>query len=248
MPLKQSSSKQAFSKNVETEMKSGKPQDQSLAIAYNVKRKNMRKKKAQGGLIDAKDEKRTDADESKDIEMLASGGEVEIDFDSEKRANIDDQDSDVEMNMLEGKRARSGQEINAKSERRADIDDSRDGRDLDMYAEGGEIDFHDEMRANADNASDDREMDMLTDSIADSIIRKRKMMAEGGQVDLEANSREDKNNEDDMSHEALLKEQYDDSQLSPQPRDSNEHGHELSDEDAHSMVEAIRRKLRAKRG
>lgn len=49
MPLIQSKSKKSFSKNVEAEMKSGKPQDQSLAIAYSVKRKNSRKKMAEGG-------------------------------------------------------------------------------------------------------------------------------------------------------------------------------------------------------
>lgn len=64
MPLMQGKSKKAFSKNVETEMNAGKPQDQSLAIAYSVKRKNKNKKAyggkmyAEGGPISAKEEKR----------------------------------------------------------------------------------------------------------------------------------------------------------------------------------------------
>jgi len=49
MPLIQGKSKKTFEKNVSTEMKSGKPQGQALAIAYNVKRKNQRKKMADGG-------------------------------------------------------------------------------------------------------------------------------------------------------------------------------------------------------
>lgn len=49
MPLIQGKSKKSFSKNIKAEMKSGKPQDQSLAIAYSVKRKNSRKKMAEGG-------------------------------------------------------------------------------------------------------------------------------------------------------------------------------------------------------
>ena len=49
MPLFQSKSKKAFGKNVESEMKSGKPQDQALAIAYSIKRRNERKKMADGG-------------------------------------------------------------------------------------------------------------------------------------------------------------------------------------------------------
>jgi hypothetical protein len=39
MPLKKSSSKKAFSENVKREMEAGKPQKQSVAIAYSVKRK-----------------------------------------------------------------------------------------------------------------------------------------------------------------------------------------------------------------
>ena len=38
MPLIKSSSKKAMSKNISTEIKSGKPQDQAVAIAYSVKR------------------------------------------------------------------------------------------------------------------------------------------------------------------------------------------------------------------
>ena len=39
MPLVKSSSKNAFRKNINSEMASGKPQKQALAIAYDVKRK-----------------------------------------------------------------------------------------------------------------------------------------------------------------------------------------------------------------
>lgn len=53
MPLMQGKSKKAFSKNVETEMAHGKPQDQALAISYNIKRKNSKKPKyANGGQVD----------------------------------------------------------------------------------------------------------------------------------------------------------------------------------------------------
>jgi len=38
MPLVKSTSKNAFRKNVKTEMAAGKPQKQAVAIAYNVKR------------------------------------------------------------------------------------------------------------------------------------------------------------------------------------------------------------------
>ena len=39
MPLIKSKSKKAFSENIRREMEAGKPQKQSVAIAYSVKRK-----------------------------------------------------------------------------------------------------------------------------------------------------------------------------------------------------------------
>lgn len=45
MPLKKSSSKEAFKSNLKAEIAAGKPKDQSLAIAYSVKRKAQGKKK-----------------------------------------------------------------------------------------------------------------------------------------------------------------------------------------------------------
>lgn len=48
MPLvkgKAAKSKKGFSKNVETEMKSGKPQNQAVAIAYSEARRGKKKNK-----------------------------------------------------------------------------------------------------------------------------------------------------------------------------------------------------------
>lgn len=39
MPLVKSASKEAFEKNLRTEIKSGRPQKQALAIAYSTQRK-----------------------------------------------------------------------------------------------------------------------------------------------------------------------------------------------------------------
>lgn len=44
MPLKSGTSKKAFSQNVKTEMKAGKPQKQAVAIAYSKKRESNKKK------------------------------------------------------------------------------------------------------------------------------------------------------------------------------------------------------------
>jgi hypothetical protein len=46
MPLKKSTSKEAFRKNVSAEVKSGKPVKQAVAIAYSVKREAMSKGKS----------------------------------------------------------------------------------------------------------------------------------------------------------------------------------------------------------
>lgn len=105
------------------------------------------------------------------------------------------------------------------------------------YARGGEISPQDEID------------DEHHASVAAAIMSKRKKMADGGQVDLEEHSEEARNLEDDLSFEALEKEQYDDSQLGPQPKDSNEHSDELLDEDEHNkgMIGAIRKKMKSKR-
>ena len=44
MPLKKSTSKEAFRKNVSAEVKSGRPVKQSVAIAYSVKREAAKSK------------------------------------------------------------------------------------------------------------------------------------------------------------------------------------------------------------
>ena len=84
MPLIQSKSKKAFNKNVGTEMNAGKPQKQSLAIAFSVQRKNKRKKMAQGGGLED-ETPHTGKDEAEMLRMkadkkaYAKGGSVQED-------------------------------------------------------------------------------------------------------------------------------------------------------------------------
>ena len=48
MPLIEGKSKKAFVKNLKSELESGKPKKQALAIAYSIKRRNS---KAHGGVV-----------------------------------------------------------------------------------------------------------------------------------------------------------------------------------------------------
>lgn len=134
------------------------------------------------------------------------------------------------------------------------------------FAEGGML--HDEIEeehhdsiASAIMARKDREKAMHG---ADNDSDIEQMLAEGGEIngkdsiypskssqsDLSRNAEEDANMEDQSSYDALRKENYSESAGLKQldsPMDSGEHGHELSDEDAHDMISSIRRKIAQKR-
>ena len=75
MPLSKSGSPEAFKKNVRTEMKAGKPQKQSLAIAYSTKRQAMKNKMAKGGRVAMQTGDSKKAREGSDCpDCYASGG------------------------------------------------------------------------------------------------------------------------------------------------------------------------------
>lgn len=89
MPLIKSKSKKAFSKNVATEMDSGKPQPQALAISYSIKRKAGKKKMADGGPVSAKSEKRPmpeqKGNDTKEANRVSAKTEAPPSFQSEQR-------------------------------------------------------------------------------------------------------------------------------------------------------------------
>ena len=143
MPLIHKGSKKAFSKNVSTEIHAGKPQKQSLAIAYDVARKAGAKfpKKAKGGEITANEE---------------------------HHAVIDSAEDQREMEMMKGHRPSRLEEVEATYEHMSGIDDEDKERDEDMlrqhgrmFAKGGEVDLRDEKETAIDDAMDEREMRML---------------------------------------------------------------------------------------
>lgn len=250
MPLIKSGSQKAVGKNIGAEEKAGKPKAQSLAIALSVQRKNKKSKKmAAGGKVEEEIGKGPEAD--------ANPGTPKRKADNEKPA----EDEIMSQDFTKGSNP-DAMDDSEDAPPKADYSGQR-------YADGGMIDeaaphtgetMEDMLRRHADEirglSGDNDEMEVSHEvehphSMAEAIMQKRKM-ADGGMVDLEANSEESPNMEDQYSFRANGKEQYDLSQLSKQPRDSNLRGDSREDAsenmDDASLVDAIRRKLRAKRG
>lgn len=257
MPLIQGKSKKAFKENVSTEMDAGKPQKQSLAIAFSVQRKNKKKKMALGGAVET-------PVHSKDYDR--NPGTPAKKADDRREAESEYMSKDWSEGSAPARKP----------------DDERLPKDEYMaghFAKGGPVNPKLQQAHAAHRPM--HPMDLMDDderasSIADAIMEKRHRMAEGGiagetlgtkigypgspkpkayadggMVDLERNSEEEGSTPyDTMNAEAGMKEQYDDSQLSPDPMDSNETGDSREDEseNEHDMISKIRSKMRAKRG
>lgn len=257
MPLFQGKSKKSFSKNVETEMDAGKPQAQSLAIAYNIKRKNSGKKKmAYGGKAEATGEPayppiKAIIGPSKDEYMsnhATDGGNPPRSTSDEDPA----EDEYMADHFAYGGKAEATGEP-AVPARKAD--DKRFPEDeymsTDKWSKGAApARKPDDMRPPkdeymADHFAEGGEAEGHYGSVSDAIMAKKrraKMMADGGQVQIDDNAREEPNHEDDLSYEALKKENYsEDAGLDhmDSPMDSNEHGHALPDADEHDGAKSM---------
>lgn len=237
--------KKNIGKNIETEEKAGKSKAQSLAIALSVARRKKPKKMANGGPVSAKTEERpmpghehmsgatppkaiggdhrTQAAGSKSIKP----SEIDQDFVSEGKANIDNARTSEEMRM----KGMSTDPKHINEDHDMDIADAK-------FAEGGQVDVEEHYG-----------------SIADAILaksRKQRAMAKGGmvddsQADLSRNADEDLNYEDQLSYAAARKENYAETpglEDLTSPMDSNEHEpeHDEIDVHDHSIVSAIRKK------
>jgi hypothetical protein len=224
----------------------------SIRKAFGPKKAKGDMMYAEGGEIRA-GSRRPSADDEDEREMAMMEGASsehgpELDARDESMSGIDGARDEREMDMMA-----SGGEINFKDEHMTNIDDAADERDEHML-ESAPTSHAPEKRAGTkmvtEDSRDDMELSMMhlaKGGIADRIRAKQKMMAEGGEVDLQDNSDEHLNEEDQLSYKAARKKTYyDDSQISRQPMDSNEHGDELSDEDSHDMVSSIRKKMKYK--
>lgn len=229
MPLIKGKSDKAFKQNIKTEMRTGKPQDQALAIAYNTQRKSSPKKMSQGGHVHT-----SECMNEGGMCKYAYGGQAEADGNPGlPKAKPDNRRPD-ESQYMASTFVAGEQEVAPRKP-----DNKRPPEDeymADHFADGGEVESLD---------SDDH-----YESIADAILaKKRKSMEkpDSGSVDLDENAHEDgRSPYDEDNLYATKKELYDDDQMSPEPRDSNEYGDDI-DSDEHDMVSQIRKKMKAKK-
>jgi len=265
MPLMHGKSKKAFEHNVEAEMHAGKPQKQSLAIAYSIKR-NARKKMSKGGKVgyadlgdQVMDNKSLDADDQ-DMEMskkmmdveqrLSKGGKVgyadlgDSTMD-DTSLDADDQEKPMHKVSMEDDSRKA-----AMDEPTMDHDEDRHG--LEMTEQKDPEDAID-LKTGRVKFSEGGRIDVMPEyedmpkSRVDRIMQNRKRFADGGLVDT--NARESKNVEDDLSFDALRKELYPeheameelDYDVSHSPGVDSEEEHKR---DKYGRVDRIRAKLR----
>lgn len=185
------------------------------------------------------------ADSKDDMEMrmmrrkkMYKGGEITANDESMAQNSIDDSSDPREMTMLDSKPTRHGDELLARNMGHPD-EDSEDSMEMGMLHAKGQPDEY--SKAGIINYA-------KGGSVADGIMRKRKMMADGGEVDLQdSNGDEHLNEEDQLSFQAPRKKTYYDlSQMGEQPEDSNEHTDqsEMDSHDEHDMIKNIRLKMK----
>ncbi len=230
MPLFKGSSKKTISKNIETEMDSGKPKKQSIAIAYNMAK---RSKMARGGSIGR--------EHIHDDACMAEGGSCYA-----KGGLIDSLGSKEAPTMKlpptpKGEGAFSDRDLSRKK-RESGLMESA------YVTDDPDHELDDEfLEKDADKSGRSPDMSEPHDMI--SKIMHRRKMAEGGKVDLSENADEEYNHADEDNMGALKKENYSESDGLDDltsPMDSNEHGDDI-DSDEHDMVRKIRAKLRSLR-
>jgi len=188
VPLIQGKSKKSFEKNVETEIDAGKPPKQAVAIAYNVKRRNMAKG---GGLYANIQAKRERIAEGSGERMRKPGTEgaptAEAFKQAEKTATLSEGGTVKHVTQMETCAHGGPVHCNAG-----------------CYAEGGMVQnqkLHSSHEVPMDSRLKHQTMVMrapgmvqseiaklaMGGSVVDEVMheRKRKMMAEGGEVESE---------------------------------------------------------------
>lgn len=170
MPLIQGKSSKSMSKNISTEMKSGKPQKQAIAIAYSIKRKNAKKKMAKGGLayqddLDLGRESPEQIQEQTRHESQSPMHEDELRAGSDRPT--EDERRRRSQDMLDSHETEHSPELDARDESMSG-EDQRDAREMTMLmgrkmSRGGELDARNESMSgnDIDESLTDRDENML---------------------------------------------------------------------------------------
>jgi hypothetical protein len=160
MPLKPGKSPQAFSSNVRTEMKAGKPQKQALAIAYSMKRRP--KGYAKGGRVENPELDMSESPEPMGMEQMAEHDEMD-------RGMSEHHDMSLSEAIMADRKAMMPEEDMTEApheahEMDAPMEDGRDTRGLSLSA--------------APTMEDD-EHDTSDASLVSQILKDRKMRRRG---------------------------------------------------------------------
>lgn len=162
MPLIKGKSKKSFSKNVETEMKAGKPQKQSLAIAFAMKRKAP-KKMADGGSIDA-----SASSMKRPMPDDVHGDSHEVSRSRGKKALVDsDWDSEV---TIEQAQKPSPTKLSQPSRKGSDSFAKRDHSRMDEEADMIDIDKPDGYDKQPSSMDDEFDADKSGDDLSDKSL------------------------------------------------------------------------------
>ena len=226
MPLMHGKSEKAFSHNVRAEMDAGKPQKQSLAIAYAMKRKGKKMAEgnlyAQGGGVHAED----DANEKmKGIHTAAYNGG--------KRPGTSNVGSTLRMREIAADpqggfhTLKGAQNLlkTAKDEHHQVLGEMRSMKKPNLYAEGGLVD------------DDDGDLDMVG-----RIMAKRACYSEGGRV---ANDDEPIADSEEAQYDVLPEE--DDLEFNYTGANSGDEDGGLSEDDMVDRIMMKRKKDRMPR-
>lgn len=224
MPLIPSKSKKAFSKNIETEMHAGKPQKQSIAIAYSVKKK-AGKKYAKGGMVNesaASEHRPMPEEKDKDAAMVSrNSGDKAPKNDSWVGRPTVSQAQSNNGRMVKPIKRPSMVPSNAFSTRMYDEE-----ADLQSSAKTGPYDA--QPPQHDDEEGPDRQGPKVSD-MQDEHSTKRKPYAKGGQVQSSDYSHKANKYEDDLLDIPPSEDEGDMLAMSHNEVGADRHGDEVPD-------------------
>lgn len=222
-----------------------------LSVAYEIKKKNSKKKSNESS---AKAEKRPmPEDKHNDSKQIAKNEPEMKAIPKPKIVQIknpslmgnpkfsvktrEELDAEHQMQSMPPKKYEG-----MSSNKRPPEDDYMSDQ-VQMLAGGGEVEDPN-LKENYNDMAQLEQMEEQHASLAAAIMAKRQKMAEGGMVDLTLNQKPQPGIADDLNKEAL---KHDMEKMPSQPLDSNKLGDELEDADEYSMISQIRAKMAKKR-